>query len=38
MSNTTNYFLFRRYWPLLALCWLFLTDGTAQAQSGPVWP
>ena len=36
MSNTTNYFLFRRYWPLLALCWLFLTGGTARAQSGPV--
>ena len=36
MNNATNYFIFRRYWFLLALGWLLLTGGGARAQSGPV--
>ena len=36
MNNTTNHPFFCRCWPLLALCWLLLTSGATQAQSGPV--
>ena len=36
MNNTTNYSFFRRYGLLLTLCWLALSGGAVQAQSGPV--
>ena len=36
MNNSTNYTYLRRCWSLVALCWLLLSGGAAQAQSGPV--